>query len=250
MWLADFKLSILWQVCQIGPCLASRRGQRCTTGPSSALCCEKCFTFLVVLDRNLLILVCGFGFGLVFFLPTPVTCGITGSFGGQHVTHELCVGKPWSFPCCCRAELGAGSWARDLHCGFKRPSGDQSCSSIKSWGHLSTADTSLTAFAPAVIHRHLRKPRRKIRSLCTRRWKAVARGLAMLSSLQLPEVGDQDPWGLPAPLRLAEISLPFNWHPVSPGGRGWLPPRFIPRCLQSSARPSAVPHRLWLVILV
>lgn len=57
---------------------------------------------------------------------------------------------------------------------------------------------------------------RAICVLCTQRCKAVARGLAMLSSLQLPELGGQDPAGLPVPLWLAEISLSFNWHPVFP----------------------------------
>lgn len=78
--------------------------------------------------------------------------------------------------------------------------------------------------------------------LCTQRCKAVARGVAVLSSLQLPEVGGQGPSGLPVPLWLAEISLPFNWHPVFPPGP-WLAPS-APPCLQSTARPSAVPHSL------
>lgn len=82
--------------------------------------------------------------------------------------------------------------------------------------HLSSAETPLAALAPAAVHRHLRKLMTGICVLCSQRCKAVARGLAMLSSLQLPELGD--PAGLPVPLWLAEISVPFNWHPVFPRG--------------------------------
>lgn len=113
--------------------------------------------------------------------------------------------------------------------------------------HLSSAGASLAAFAPAVVHRHLRGLMTVSCVLCTQRCKAVARGLAMLSSLLLPEVGGQGPSGLPVPLWLAETSLPFNWHPVFPPGL-WLAPS-PPPCLQFTARPSAVPHSLWLVML-
>lgn len=118
----------------------------------------------------------------------------------------------------CHSPVAAGhSWHRDTCFSFKGQAVARAALLLK-LSHLSSAETPLAAFAPALVHRHLRKLMRVICVLCTQRCKAVAHGLALLSSLQLPELGGQDPAELPVPLWLAEISLPFNWHPVLPRG--------------------------------
>lgn len=110
MWLADSKLSILWQVCQICPCLVCLKGQCCITGPSSAPCCEKCFTFLDALNPDALI--------LAFLLSCCLWL-----YKKFLITQNPCVGKPWSAPV-------LQGRAEDLCCSFKGPGSGQSCTSI------------------------------------------------------------------------------------------------------------------------
>lgn len=203
MWLADSKLSILWQVCQICPCLVCLRGQCCTTGASSAPCCEKCFTFLYSLNPDVLI--------LAFLL----SCCLWHykKFLGQHITQDPCIGKPWSAPV-----LQDG--AEDLCCSFKGPGSGQSCASITAQSleqRRNTSGSSCTCCCSLeeAHESHLWVVYPKVQS------SAPWYGRALLPAAVW--AGAQDPPGLPVPLWLAEISLPFNWHPISPPGCGWLP---------------------------